>query len=236
MLIIDVIDGDSTKTINIPTDWEDMTLNYWCGIFRIINKYKSKKDFAEKIVEDNEKNSLVSYTDEMKKASLDFLEKRDVINMNKEIFQYVAEVSDEDIESVDMEQATTVLNAMDIFRDEYVAKGVKSFDFEGDTYYFPMDNLLDNTFGDYIEATQLEMNIEQLTNGNYDVFPQQMAILCRKLGEEYDEEKIKERTESFRKLKMDTVLEFAFFLTNQSQKLANALAMYLEEKEEEVEA
>lgn len=235
MLIIDVIDGDSTKTINIPTDWEDMTLNYWCGIFRILNKYKSKKDFSEKIVEDNEKNSLVSYTDEMKKASLDFLEKRDVINMNKEIFQYVAEVSDEDIESVDMEQATTVLNAMDIFRDEYVAKGVKSFDFEGDTYYFPMDNLLDNTFGDYIEATQLEMNIEQLTNGNYDVFPQQMAILCRKLGEEYDEEKIKERTESFRKLKMDTVLEFAFFLTNQSQKLANALAMYSEEKEEEVE-
>ena len=235
MLIIDVIDGDSTKTINIPTDWEDMTLNYWCGIFRILNKYKSKKDFSEKIIEDNEKASLVSYTDEMKKASLDFLEKRDIINMNKEIFQYVAEISDEDIDSVDMEQATTVLNAMDVFRDEYVAKGVKSFDFEGDTYYFPMDNLLDNTFGDYIEATQLEMNIEQLTNGNYDVFPQQMAILCRKLGEEYDEEKIKERTESFRKLKMDTVLEFAFFLTNQSQKLANALAMYSEEKEEEVE-
>ena len=219
MLIIDVLDGDSTKTINIPTDWEDMTLNYWCGIFRILNKYKSKKDFSEKIIEDNEKASLVSYTDEMK----------------KEIFQYVAEISDEDIDSVDMEQATTVLNAMDVFRDEYVAKGVKSFDFEGDTYYFPMDNLLDNTFGDYIEATQLEMNIEQLTNGNYDVFPQQMAILCRKLGEEYDEEKIKERTESFRKLKMDTVLEFAFFLTNQSQKLANALAMYSEEKEEEVE-
>jgi hypothetical protein len=235
MLIIDVIDGNSTKTINIPTDWEDMTLNYWCGIFRIINKYKKKQEFSETVVENEEKNSLADYTKSMKEANLDFLEKRDIINMNREIFQYVAQVSDEDIKSVDMEEATKVLNAMDVFRDEYVSKGVNSFEFEEDTYYFPMDNLLDNTFGDYIEATQLEMNIEQLTNGNYDVLPQQMAILCRKLGEEYDEEKIKERTQSFRRLKMDTVLEFAFFLTNQSQKLASALAMYSEEKEEVAE-
>ena len=58
-----------------------------------------------------------------------------------------------------------------------------------------------------------------------------MAILCRKLGEEYDEEEIKKKSEMFRNLKMDTVLEFAFFLTNQSQKLASVLAMYSEEKE-----
>ena len=39
MLFVDVIDGDKTKTINIPTDWEDMTLDYWCGIYKIFKKY-----------------------------------------------------------------------------------------------------------------------------------------------------------------------------------------------------
>jgi|TARA_R110000744_G_scaffold175060_1_gene293827 hypothetical protein len=233
MLIIDVIDGKATKTINIPTDWEDMTLNYWCGIFRIINKYKIKKEFTDKAIKDD---YLKSYTEELKDSNLDFLEKRDIINMNRELFQYVAQVSDEDINSVDMEEATKVLNAMHVFRDEYVSKGSDSFDFEGDTYFFPRDNMLDNTFGDYIESTQLEMNIENLTNGNYDVLPQQMAILCRKIGEEYDEEEIEKKTEMFRNLKMDTVMEFAFFLTEQSQKLASVLAMYSEEKEEEEEA
>tara|TARA_R110000803_G_scaffold50329_1_gene104461 strand:- start:857 stop:1561 length:705 start_codon:yes stop_codon:yes gene_type:complete len=229
MLFVDVIDGDKTKTINIPTDWEDMTLNYWCGIFRIINKYKSKKEFSEEVIKND--NNLADYTREMKDANLDFLEKRDVINMNRELFQYVAQVNDEDIEYVDMDNANKVLTAMNIFRDEYVPKRKESFEYEDNTYYFPKDNMLDNTFGDYIEATQLEMNIEQLTHGNYDVFPQQMAILCRRLGEEYDEEEIKKKAEMFRNLKMDTVLEFAFFLTNQNQKLASVLAMYSEEKE-----
>tara|TARA_R110000744_G_scaffold206460_1_gene325048 strand:+ start:62 stop:766 length:705 start_codon:yes stop_codon:yes gene_type:complete len=229
MLFVDVIDGDKTKTINIPTDWGDMTLNYWCGIFRIINKYKSKKEFSEEVIKND--NNLADYTREMKDANLDFLEKRDVINMNRELFQYVAQVNDEDIEYVDMDNANKVLTAMNIFRDEYVPKGKESFEYEDNTYYFPRDNMLENTFGDYIEATQLEMNIEQLTHGNYDVFPQQMAILCRRLGEEYDEEEIKKKAEMFRNLKMDTVLEFAFFLTNQNQKLASVLAMYSEEKE-----
>lgn len=235
MLIIDVIDGDSTKTVNIPTDWEDMTLNYWCSIYRIISKYEKKKKLADGIVKEDENNAIGNYTEAMKEATLDFLEKRDLINMNKEIFQYVANISDEDIELVDLNQALTVIEAMNIFREEYKPKGVDYFDFEGERYFFPRDNMLNNTFGDYIEATQLDMNVEQLTNGNYDVLPQQMAILCRKLGEVYDDELIKEKTERFKTLKMDIVLEFAFFLTKQNLKLANALQMYSEEIEKEVE-
>ena len=67
MLFVDVIDGDKTKTINIPTDWGDMTLNYWCGIFRIINKYKSKKEFSEEVIKND--NNLADYTREMKDAN-----------------------------------------------------------------------------------------------------------------------------------------------------------------------
>jgi len=155
--------------------------------------------------------------------------------MNKEVFQYVAQISDEDIEKVDMDAATKVLNAMEVFQEDFKPKGLDGFVFEGEKYYFPLDNMSGNTFQDYIEATQIEMNIESMTNGNYDILPQQMAILCRKEGEEYDEEIIKEKTEKFRKLKMDLVLEFSFFLAKQNKKSVAALQMFSEEKEKGVE-
>ena len=234
MLFIDVIDGEKTKTINIPTDWEDMTLNYWCGIYKIIDKYKKKKELNKNIVEEERKENLDIYTQAMKESNLDFLEERDLTNMNKEIFKYIGQVSDKDIERVDMSEALKVLSAVTLLQEEYKPKNVDSFEFEGDTYFFPKDNMSGNTFEDYIESTQIEMNIKSMTHGHYDVLPEQMAILCRKFGEGYDEEKIKERTEKFRELKMDTVLEFSFFLTKQSQRLARVLEMYSEEKEGEV--
>jgi len=227
MLIIDVIDGKSTKTVTIPTDWEDMTLNYWCGIHKIISKYRKKEEFAKNIGEKD------SETPNLQQSTLDFLKQRDVIQMNKEIFQYVADVSKEDIDFVDLGEAMKVIGAMNIFNEEYEPKGLKSFEINGKTYLFPKENLLDNTFGDYIEATQLEMNIESLTNGYYEVLPEQMAILCREEDEEYDEERVAEKTEEFKKLTMDTVMEFSFFLTKRSLLLADTLEMYSVEKEEE---
>ena len=231
MLIIDVIDSDKTKKINIPTDWEDMTLTYWCGIYRIVDKYRKMKKFREDVSEKEKKNHLRDYTKQMQDANLDFLEKRDIINMNKEMFKYITQISDEDIERVDMEKAVRVLGAIDVIQEDYKPKGIKSFEFENETYYFPTNQMQENTFGDYIEATQIELNLESMTNGNYDVLPQQMAILCRKFGEKYDEEVIEERTEKFRTLTMDIILEFSFFLSKQSQILESALKTYSEERE-----
>jgi len=236
MLFIDVIDGDKTKTINIPTDWEDMTLSYWCGIYRIFRKYKEKGKITEKLVNDKIQSHLEHYTSEMNESNLDFLKERDAIKMNKDIFKYIAQVSDEDIERVDFKKAMDVLSAINIFQEEYKPKGIQSFEFEDEIYYFPKDNMKDNTFGDYIESTQLDMNEKAMTNGHYDVLPEQMAILCRRLGEEYDEDEVAKKIEKFKNLKMDIIMEFSFFLTKQSQVLGKVLEMYSEEREEEVVA
>ena len=48
---------------------------------------------------------------------------------------------------------------------------------------------------------------------------------------EYDEDLIPEKTKKFKKLTMDTVMEFAFFLTNQSSRLQTLLSTSLEKKE-----
>ena len=81
--------------------------------------------------------------------------------------------------------------------------------------------MFDNTFGDYIESTQLDMTIESMKHGVFDVLPEQMAILCRRFGEEYDEDAIDKKTERFKKLTMDVVWEFSFFLSIQNLKLTN---------------
>ena len=30
------------KKYEIPTEWKDITLNYWCGLYQIINKYNKR--------------------------------------------------------------------------------------------------------------------------------------------------------------------------------------------------
>ena len=73
-----------------------------------------------------------------------------------------------------------------------------------------------------------------MKHGRFDVLPEQMAILCREVGEEYDDDIIPEKTEKFRELTMDIVWEFSFFLTMQSIKLTRTFQTSLM-KEEEVE-
>ena len=32
------------KSYEIPTEWKDITLRYWCGLYGIISKYNKKDD------------------------------------------------------------------------------------------------------------------------------------------------------------------------------------------------
>lgn len=227
MLIIDVIDGNKTKQVDIPTDWEDITLGYWCGMYTIIKKHSDRaalrKGEAEEQPEKDE-------SDILKEVTLEYLNDTETVNMNKELFQYVAGISDEDIKYVDMDEATKALIAMDIITKEYEPKGIDWFDFEEDRYFFPKDYMKKNTFGDYIESAQLDMYADAMKHGRFDVLPEQMAILCRRYDEEYDEDKIEAKAERFKKLKMDIVWEFAFFLSRHNRRLLNVLEMYSEEK------
>jgi len=118
---------------------------------------------------------------------------------------------------------------------EYKPTGIDRFEFEGDVYLFPKEFLKRNTFGDYIESTHLDNTIKIMKNGKFDILPEQMAILCRRIDEEYDDDLIPEKTERFKQLTMDIIWEFSFFLTMQSVKLTRTFQMFLGKTEEEVE-
>tara|TARA_R100001463_G_scaffold122830_1_gene179415 strand:- start:802 stop:1488 length:687 start_codon:yes stop_codon:yes gene_type:complete len=211
--------------LEIPTEWKDITVSYWAELTSIISKHQKDNDLKK-----NHYKEKFEGEKDMKKLLSD-IEFLDEMKLNRDIFAFIAKMDKEDVKRVDMNQITEVINTIGVLTKEYVPKGMKSFEFEGETYNFPSEFLRNNTYGDFIESTQLDMNIENMKNGRYDVLPEQMAILCRRVGEEYDEDLIPEKTEKFKKLKMDTVMEFAFFLTNQSSRLQTLLSMSLEKKE-----
>ena len=62
-----------------------------------------------------------------------------------------------------------------------------------------------------------------------------MAILCRKIDEEYDDDIISSKSDKFKQLTMDIVWEFSFFLTMQSVKLTRTFQMFLGKEGEELE-
>jgi len=210
------------KKYDIPTDWSEITLEYWCGFYSIINKY-TKKD------EEKEKEGEVSEFDESK------LKDFELLKMNRDMFQYMTGISDAMLDTLDVNSMYEAIEQVNELLKEYEPKNVDSFEFEDETYYFPKEFLKRNTFGDYIEASQLDMYINIMKHGKFDVLPEQMAILCRTATEKYDEDAIDAKAERFKQLKMDIVWEFAFFLTLQSVKLTRTFRMFLGKTEEEVE-
>ena len=203
------------KSYEIPTVWKDMTVEYWCGLYAIINQYNKRDDEGKIIEEDHSEVQL--------------------LKMNRDIFMYLTGLSQNDMEKLDVDSVNAAITAFSGALEEYKPKGIDRFEFEDEVYFFPKEFLKRSTFGDYIESTHLESTIDIMKHGRFDVLPEQMAILCRKAGEEYDDDAIPPKTEKFKQLTMDLVWEFSFFLTMQSVKLTRTFQMFLGKTEEEVE-
>ena len=202
-------------TYEIPTEWKDITLRWWYGLYAIISKYNKK---------DEEGNPIEVEHSEV-----------DVLRMNRDIFLYLTGININMFQKLDIESVTQAVSTVGKLLEEYKPKGIDRFEFDGDTYFFPKEFLRKNTFGDYIESTHLESTIKIMKHGRFDVLPEQMAILCRKIDEEYDDDAIPSKTEKFKELTMDIVWEFSFFLTLQSVRLTKTFQTYLVGATKEVE-
>lgn len=225
-ITINIKSQNVERDLVIPVEWKDITVKYWGELSTIIKKHYSS---ASEQVESNEKD-----THELLKNPLmadlikdNPLNDSQVLKMNADIFSYITGLTKEETSLVDVSQITQVISLINKLTEEYKPKGLSSFEFEGQTYYFPSEFFRKSTYGDFIESTQLDMYIKDMENGRFDVLPEQMAILCRRLDEEYDEEAIPDKAEKFRELTMDIIWEFSFFLTQQTERLAKLTPTYL---------
>jgi hypothetical protein len=221
-ITISITQNKESVDVTIPTEWKDITVDYWGRLSTIIAKHQEKSELKK-----TSHKERYADADDLDKIleDIDFI---DTISLNKDIFCFFSGLNDDDMKNVDMSQIERVIEVIGMLTQEYEPKGIRSFELEGETYYFPSEALKKNTYGDFIEATQLDMTIEHMKNGRYDVLPEQMAILCRRIDEEYDDNIIPEKTKKFKKLTMDIIYEFAFFLTKQSKRLLKISNMYSE--------
>ena len=203
------------ESYDIPTNWKDMTVRYWCGLYAIINQYNKRDENGEIVEQEHSEVQL--------------------LKMNRDIFMYLTGLKQSEMEKLDVDSVNAAITAFSGALEEYKPKGIDRFELEEEVYLFPKEFLKRNTFGDYIESTHLESTIEIMKHGRFDVLPEQMAILCRRVDEEYDDDIIASKTEKFKELTMDIVWEFSFFLTMQSVKLTRTFQMFLGKTEEEVE-
>lgn len=230
-ITISIKNGNEDKDVVIPIEWKDITVKYWGELATII-----KTHYTSAVDKDKEEKN----THELLKEPLikDFLESETKLNdvqiakMNADIFAYISGLTKEEVALVDTAQIEKVLSTINVLTEEYKPKGGNSFEFEGETYYFPSEFLRKNTYGDFIESTQLNMYIKDMENGRFDILPEQMAILCRRVDEEYDDEAIPEKAEKFRELTMDIVWEFSFFLTQRTERLNKLFPTYLAKQQQ----
>ena len=204
------------KEYNIPNKWEEMTIEYYCGLLEIIKKYQVKEE------EEESENDLTKYHIMQENK------------MYKELFIYMTGISEKVMANVPMTDVTAVIECLNEIMEEYKPKGMDYFEFEGNMYYFPIDFLRTGTFGDYIESQQLEMNTQYLKNGRFDILPEQMAILCKQVDEEVDLDNIDEKAKAFRRLTMDIVWEFSFFLNKRTMASINVIKTFSEMVEQKV--
>jgi hypothetical protein len=208
MLILEI----NGKEKEIPCQWEEMTIDYYCGIYQIINKYKKTEEQKE---EEKEKNLEKFY----------FVQET---KMYKELFSYMTEIPMEMVDQANMSDVEKVINSLDNIMKKYEPKGIDSFTYDNEIYYFPFEFMKTGTFGDYIEANQLELSTKYLKNGRFDILPEQMAILCKKVDEEVDLDNIDEKAKKFKNLTMDIVWEFSFFLSKRTIKSLSVIQTFSE--------
>tara|TARA_R110002012_G_scaffold77863_2_gene198545 strand:- start:713 stop:1330 length:618 start_codon:yes stop_codon:yes gene_type:complete len=182
------------NTYDLPTEYKEITIAEYLDVYRVLMKY-------ENIDENDEIGHLQMYAD---------------------LFKLFTGVDDKTLAAIPFDDVTATINSLQGIMKEHEPEGISSFLCEGERYHFPQMRLKGETFGAYIEATQLDLQVNLLKHGKLDVIPEQMAILCRRTGEAFDDEYVQERTEKFKHLTMDILWEYAFFLSRQTANLERA--------------
>ena len=228
-ITINIKSQNVDRDVVIPVEWKDITVKYWGELSTIIKKHytEATKDVKK---EESQKHDLLK-KDLLSDITKDIkLTDAQTVKMNSDIFSYITGLTKEETSWVDINQVNKVLSLVNTLTEEYKPKGLRSFEFEGSTYYFPSEYFRKSTYGDFIESTQLDMYIKDMENGRFDVLPEQMAILCKKVDEEVDLDNIDEKTELFKQLRMDVVWEFSFFLSKRTTASLSLIQTFLGEE------
>jgi hypothetical protein len=190
------------KKVTLPDSWYEVDFK----------KFKGFSDLIKGFIPRTEENA--NKTEELDNALMD-------LEDNTKILCYWTGLSEENISMIDLETANELMTHLGFLNETYEPTHIESFELEGEKYYLPKEFMKKSSFGRYIEAEQLDIQSSMLKEGNLGILPRQIAILCKKEGEEekIDDNIIDKRARMFEDLNMATIWDVAFFLTKLEQKL-----------------
>ena len=204
----------------VPEEWSEITLEKYAVFIDAVNELQAKLK-----EDDNEDIGFYQIV----------LEYREHFN---KLFQTFTGIEPSIIDRIKADNIyTTYMYIMNFLKEPDYNK-IDSFTFKRKKYYLPKSKvdyfgneieMAEASFGEVVEAMQVQEMDKSFQENNFKVLPYQIAMLCRRKGEDYNDQIIKERAEVFKELPMDVVWQVAFFLIKQKQKSLKRLLQSLEE-------
>lgn len=216
-----------------PTKWEEITVEKWAEYQRLVKELQ--KNFVKKFnLKDESEASQITTAEIFIKYPEYFVR----------LFSFWTGVSLHDAYRVDKADILAIYETINgLLAKNTSEKRIDRFMLGGVAYLFPRSEydikgnearMAKESFGAMIFAFQQEKILEDLSKSKFDVVADQMAILCRPEGEEYNPSKVGERARKFKQLTMDIVWEFVFFSIRQTPRFKMLTKIYSEAGQEEV--
>ncbi|QDP63189.1 MAG: hypothetical protein Unbinned5930contig1000_32 [Prokaryotic dsDNA virus sp.] len=207
--------SDKTK-VEIPNDWKELRLRDWIWIVEKIHSYGLADPISDELSEEEKSLEDARRNVEWMKCS-------------KEIFSKLSKMPMDKVNLIHQSDISQIINGLHWFmKEEKPAVDIPYFTLKGERYWFPSANMEHSTFEDFVEASQLDVLNKNIKLGRMSVVAKQMAILCRKEGETFDDvdKVIGKREKLFGEITMDVVWNFFFFLTTQVDTLKKSSPIY----------
>ena len=210
------------KDIKIPENWAELPFSKFLEFNNLSKTFKTKEEMEEEYKDDKETKEY--------KITLDNLK------ANTKVASFWTGLTEDEISMCDIDSINELMEDLNFMTQTYTPININSFKFKGEEYFVPETGMRKSTFGDYIEAEQVEINNKELEDGKLESLPMQTAILCKKkeeLGTNLSEDTVMERVDIFKELDMATIWDVGFFLTKHEQRLLSSTLMYLKQEKQQ---
>ena len=207
---------ENGKTYLTPANWSEITLKQYLAYLPVKEKEPTKlKECFES--EDFNKAYL----------ALDLRDKAAIHSHMVSVLHIMMECPKRVLLQVDREQIEVAFFAVYVVLLSAEYKRINGvFEFNGQLWYLPQENMKGSTVIEFAEAAQFEKYANDLHGGNDYALLDVISILARPKGEEYDSDKLEERKELFRGLSMDIVFGISFFLSKLNVIFQNNIIIY----------
>lgn len=229
-----------SKRHTCVSNWAEIPLNKAVQVMEVIN------EFPEALKKMYELSGVESRADEYAKLQASLSDRqhyKEIPELYGKIITILSDVTENDIKqwgpiernAFYIEYIFKFVYGLLVIPADYVAENITDFEHNGVRYFLPegreiMGNekpMANTSALEFAEVADLEIVAKEMQGGKYEVAANIVAILCRPLGEAYDEAEALERAKEFVNLPMHIIWEVFFYTLRLSTLSRQRALIYL---------